>query len=134
MEIFSKVVENKLLHKINRRADISKKRNDLSPASEYLQVSSFEMDKGKTFKAHKHINIEKKTQITQESWVVISGRVKVYMYDLDDTILYTGILEPGDCSVSYYGGHNYMSLEDNTTVYEFKTGPYLGQELDKVFI
>ena len=56
------------------------------------------------------------------------------MYDLDDTILYTGILEPGDCSVSYYGGHNYMSLEDNTTVYEFKTGPYLGQELDKVFI
>jgi len=134
VEIFSKVVKNKLLHKINRCADITKKRNDLSPSSEYLQVSTFKLEKDKTFRAHKHINTQKITDITQESWVIISGRVRVYLYDLDDSIIFSDILGPGDCSISYCGGHNYMSLEEGTTVYEFKTGPYLGQHLDKVFI
>jgi hypothetical protein len=44
------------------------------------------------------------------------------------------ILEPGDISLTLHGGHNYVALEEDTLVYEFKTGPYLGQEKDKVFI
>jgi hypothetical protein len=37
---------------------------------------------------HKHIfKPGEKEVIGQESWVVISGRVKVIMYDLDDTII-----------------------------------------------
>jgi hypothetical protein len=36
--------------------------------------------------------------------------------------------------MTFRGGHNYLILEDDTIVYEYKTGPYLGQELDKVFL
>ena len=49
----------------------------------------------------------------------------------DDNIISEEILNKGDCSVTLYGGHNYEILEDNTLVYEFKTGPYLGVDLDK---
>ena len=44
------------------------------------------------------------------------------------------ILEQGDASFTLEGGHNYQILEDNTLVYEYKTGPYEGQKLDKVFL
>ena len=77
---------------------------------------------------------EKTTNIAQESWVVIKGLVEVTFYDIDDTILDKVILNPGDVSITYRGGHNYKILSDDTLVYEFKTGPYLGQQYDKVFI
>ena len=32
------------------------------------------------------------------------------------------------------GGHTYSILEDDTVIYEYKTGPYFGQTLDKEFI
>ena len=92
------------------------------------------MHKGQTFKAHKHIIYEKTTDIAQESWLVIKGSVKCILYDLDDKIIAEPILYPGDCSLTFRGGHNYLILEDDTIVFEYKTGPYLGQELDKTFI
>jgi len=93
------------------------------------------MEKGKTFKPHKHIFKEGESEvIAQESWVVIKGSVKVILYDLDDTIIKKVILHPGDCSITLKGGHNYEILEDDTVVYEYKTGPYKGQSLDKEFI
>jgi hypothetical protein len=48
--------------------------------------------------------------------------------------LTTEILHVGDASFTLEGGHNYEILEDNTLVYEYKTGPYEGQEMDKKFI
>ena len=51
-----------------------------------------------------------------------------------DTIIETPILEVGDCSMTFRGGHTYEILEDDTVVYEYKTGPYKGIENDKVFI
>ena len=55
-------------------------------------------------------------------------------FDIDDTVLATPILKPGDASFTLEGGHNYVILEDDTVVYEYKTGPYEGQKLDKTFI
>ena len=94
------------------------------------------MKKGKTFEPHKHITKDRHhpEQIAQESWVIIKGKVKCIFYDLDDTIISTPILEAGDASFTLYGGHTYEILEDDTIVYEYKTGPYEGIELDKVFI
>ena len=64
----------------------------------------------------------------------MSGKVEVTFYDIDDTIVDKRILETGDLSVTLFGGHNYLILEDNTLVLEYKTGPYYGQANDKVFI
>jgi hypothetical protein len=94
------------------------------------------MNNGKTFPAHKHIKKERhyQEQIAQESWIVIKGKVKAILYDLDDTIISEEILYPGDASFTLEGGHTYEILEDDTVVYEYKTGPYEGQEFDKVFL
>ena len=134
MYIYSKVDPSVLLHIVNRKSDITPARQDLSPPEEYLQVSTFVMPQHKTFKPHKHLIQHRQTDITQESWIVIEGRVKAILYDLDDTIVAEPILEPGDCSITFRGGHNYLAMDDNSIVYEYKTGPYTGQENDKTFI
>ena len=132
-KIYSKVNPGVLLHLINRFNEIDG-RTDVAPVEEFLQLATLNMKKGQTFKAHKHITLVKETNIAQESWIVIKGSVKCIFYDLDDSIIAEPILYPGDCSMTFRGGHNYLILEDNTIVYEYKTGPYLGQELDKVFL
>ena len=132
-KIYSKLQPNTLLHLVYRLDEI-KGRTNISPEEEFLQLASLQMQKGQTFKAHKHIIHEKITNIAQESWLVIKGSVKCIFYDLDDKIIAEPILLPGDCSMTFRGGHNYLILEDDTIVYEYKTGPYLGIELDKEFI
>jgi hypothetical protein len=134
-KIYSKIEKNKLLHIINRLSDIDT-RTDIVDSNQFIQCASLKMNSGKTFKPHKHIEKERtySNKIAQESWVVIKGRVKCKFYDIDDTLIAEPILEAGDASFTLYGGHNYEILEDDTIVYEYKTGPYEGQELDKVFI
>lgn len=132
-KIYSKIKPNTLLHIVYRLDEVNGRTN-ISPSEEFLQLASIKMHKGQTFKAHKHITVEKVTTIAQESWLVIKGRVKCIFYDLDDTIIAEPILLPGDCSLTFRGGHNYLSLEEDTIVYEYKTGPYLGQEQDKKFL
>ena len=132
-KIYSKVEPGTLLHIIYRFSEV-KGRTNISPDSEYLQLASIQMKEGQTFKAHKHIIVEKTTDIAQESWVVVKGKVKCILYDLDDTIIAEPVINAGDLSMTFRGGHNYLSLEEDTIVYEYKTGPYLGQELDKVFL
>jgi len=92
------------------------------------------MPEGKTFRPHAHIKQVRTTDIAQESWVVIRGEVEAILYDLDDAVLEKVVLEPGDCSITFGGGHTYTALREGTQVYEFKTGPYQGQKLDKRFI
>ncbi len=132
-KIYSKVQPGVLLHLVNRLSEIEGRTN-VVPDEEYLQLATLKMPKGQTFKAHKHIILKKETDIAQESWLVIKGSVKCIFYDLDDTIIAEPILYPGDCSMTFRGGHNYLILEDDTIVYEYKTGPYYGQEMDKTFI
>lgn len=132
-KIYSRVEKETLLHLIYRLDEV-KGRTNISPDDEFLQLASIKMAKGTTFKAHKHIILEKTTNIAQESWLVIKGSVKCIFYDLDDSIIAEPILMPGDISMTFRGGHNYLILEDDTIVYEYKTGPYLGQEMDKVFL
>lgn len=134
-KIYSKVDPSKLLHLIVRREEITPGRQDIVSEEHFIQCSILNMEEGKTFRPHKHIWKERtRNVIAQESWIVIQGSVKCIFYDLDDTIIAEPILYPGDASFTLEGGHNYLILEDNTLVYEYKTGPYEGQALDKTFI
>jgi cupin fold WbuC family metalloprotein len=136
MKYYSKT--GMLLHIVRRFEDVvwqDNFREDIIDPKEHIQCSSLKMDKAQTFKPHKHIckNTPAWTR-AQESWVVIRGSVLCTFYDLDDTILAKVGLGPGDASFTLQGGHTYEILEDNTIVYEYKTGPYTGQENDKEFI
>lgn len=134
-KIYSKINPNKLLHIIVRKEDITLGRQDIVPEDQFIQCSILNMEKDKTFKPHKHIWKERtRSVIAQESWIVVQGSVKCIFYDLDNTIIAEPILKPGDASFTLEGGHNYLILEENTLVYEYKTGPYEGQALDKTFI
>jgi len=137
--IYSKVGPQKLLHIIHKVGEFytieEGHRRDVVGEKEFIQLSALNMDKGQTFKPHQHIwkDGEEKV-IAQESWVVIKGSVECHFYDIDGTLLEKPILEVGDCSVTLAGGHTYLILEDDTLVYEYKTGPYKGQKMDKVFL
>jgi len=137
--IYSKVEEGKILHMIKRLSEIESQdenRTDIVDADQFIQCSGLKLKGGHTFKPHKHIYKERthKNQIAQESWIVVRGSVKCIFYDLDDTVIAEPILMPGDASFTLAGGHNYLILEDDTIVYEYKTGPYEGQKLDKTFL
>mgnify|MGYP003119425678 CR=1 FL=1 len=135
IKYYSKINPDKLLHIVVRKEDLTPGRVDVVPENNFIQCALLNMEKGKTFKPHKHIWRERtRNIIAQESWIVVQGKVKCTFYDLDNEILVEPILEPGDASFTLEGGHTYTILEDNTLVYEYKTGPYEGQKLDKLFI
>ncbi len=135
MEKFESLVEpGRLLHFVKRVTDFGV-RQELIAETEILQLSSQLIEAGKSFPAHKHIPkiVDIHSITAQESWVVISGKVEITYYDLDGSELAKVTLGAGDTSVTLAGGHGYRILEESR-VLEFKTGPYLGQALDKVFI
>lgn len=139
MIIIKSKITNKILHivrKFDNLSNQSEQRIDLIHPNNFIQCASLKMNAGQTFKPHKH-NVNKQPEIytiAQESWIVLRGKVKAFFYDTNDILLDTHILEFGDCSFTLEGGHNYEILEDNTLVYEYKTGPYISQQLDKQFI
>jgi cupin fold WbuC family metalloprotein len=134
-QIYSRVEPTLLCHQVIRLEDI-KSRENVSTDDQFLQLATLRMPAGHTFRAHQHIY--RPTPVTeiiaQESWVVIQGRVQVMFYDTDGSLLQTTVLNAGDASMTFRGGHNYLILKDDTVVYEYKTGPYQGQALDKVFL
>jgi len=112
-KIYSKI-NGELLHMVHRLEDMVKSRIDVISDDNFLQLAVMKMEEGKTFRPHRHIykEVSYDKVIAQESWVVIRGKVKVFMYDIKGSEI----------------------LEDNTIAYEYKTGPYEGQALDKEFI
>tara|TARA_B100000131_G_scaffold309294_1_gene339622 strand:+ start:311 stop:730 length:420 start_codon:yes stop_codon:yes gene_type:complete len=134
-KIYSKINPERLLHIVCQTRFLDAPRHDLVDDEQFLQLAVLKYEKGKTFKPHKHIFKEVPSQsIAQESWAVVNGKVKAIFYDEDDTIIGERILNAGDLSITLFGGHNYEILEDDTLVLEYKTGPYYGQSLDKVFV
>ena len=76
-KIYSKVKPDTLLHLVHRLDEIEGRTN-VAPENEFIQLATLKMEKGTTFKPHKHIWKDGEDKvIAQESWVVIKGSVKV---------------------------------------------------------
>ena len=130
-KIYSKVDPTKLISSFVSLEDIGSYRTDISPDSEFLQVSARNLNDKVFVKAHKHKPVIRETTITQEAWIIIKGKIKAMIYDIDKNFLEEVIITEGGCIVLYNGGHSLTSLENNTIFYEIKTGPYYGYENDK---
>lgn len=130
-KIYSKVEPDKLISSVITMDEIGSYRTDISPNTEFLQVSARNLNGDVFVKAHKHKPVLRETTITQESWIIIKGKIKAMIYDIDKNFLEEVIITDGGCIVLYNGGHSLTSLEDNTIFYEIKTGPYYGYENDK---
>jgi mannose-6-phosphate isomerase-like protein (cupin superfamily) len=123
-KIYSKIKPDTLLHIINRKKDINSQRQDLSPENEHLQVACFSASKDEKLASHKHVEQIRTTGTTQESWLIIKGSIKITLHDINDEVIKEEILNQGDCLITFRGGHEYTVLEDDTVIYEYKTGPY----------
>jgi len=132
-EIFSKV-NNELLLTINRKSEITENRIDICSDDKYLQISTKKLNRNLSFKAHKHLPLQRTSDITQEAWIVLEGKIKASFYDLDNSLIYETDLIAGDCAVVFKAGHSFEVIYDNTILYEVKNGPYYGQQKDKIFI
>lgn len=134
-KIYSKINKKKLLHIIFRPTKKNQRIN-ISPENAFMQVCYLNLNTDKKFSPHKHFwkkNREKK-RIVQESWLVIKGLAKVTFFDLNDKILTSTILKPGDLSITFEGGHKIDILKNNTIIYEHKNGPYEGQKRDLIYL
>jgi len=133
--IYSKIQPTRLLHIIHRLLEVKDKREDIIPPDNFLQIATIPLKNNQTFRSHRHIwNYYNGLKIANESWIVVRGKVRAILYDIDNTILEEIELFPGDFSATIEGGHNYVALSEDTLVYEIKIGPYRGQELDKEFV
>jgi hypothetical protein len=132
--IYSRIQPETLLHIIHFAGDFES-RKELIDANNFIQAASIEFDASKIFLSHKHLDkqVSITSTIAQEGWVVISGKVEASYFDIDDKFLEKTALNAGDLSITLQGGHGYKFIE-HSRVYEFKSGPYLGQLLDKTFI
>jgi hypothetical protein len=133
-KIYSRVNQSLLLHLILDELDFSD-RLEIIHEDNFLQLASMSLLEGQEFAAHKHLDkdVNFRKFHAQESWVVMSGAVAVTYFDIDDTEIETQIIETGGVSITLHGGHSYKVIE-NSRVLEFKTGPYLGRDADKIFL
>jgi cupin fold WbuC family metalloprotein len=132
--IYSNIKKDILLLTINRFSDINKYRTDICPEEQFLQISTKKIPKGTNFNPHKHNKLERTTDITQEAWIVLEGRIRATFWDIDDSIVKETVLSSGDCAVVYRAGHSFEVLDDETILYEIKNGPYYGVDKDKTMI
>jgi hypothetical protein len=134
MNFYSKKNPGHLTHIVYSASDFQGRVNLVSP-KEFLQVSAIELADKEEFKAHIHTwkECDIDTTVAQEAWVVIKGRVKASLYDEEQNLVGEQDLIPGDCCITLHGGHKYASTEESL-VYEFKSGPYLGDSLDKFYL
>jgi cupin fold WbuC family metalloprotein len=130
--IYSKSNKEYLLASIINKSTITDYRQDLSPEDEFIQVSARKFDKLITVAPHKHLKIDRRSDITQETWIIIEGKVKAEIFDINDKLQNKEILSSGDCIVLFRGGHSLKVLEKNTIMYEIKNGPYFGKINDKI--
>ena len=133
-------IKSKKNNKINlgiifRNKKITNRRNNLCNENEYLQVSTQKLNKNFEIKPHIHLKLNRKTTITQETWIIIKGEIEVKIYDIDKSYIKKLILKKGDLFILLRGGHSMKVLKNNTEFYEIKNGPYfIGKKKDIMYL
>ena len=106
----------------------------LTPNETFIQAGTWWYQKGKALRSHMHIINERMVKRTQETIVVVSGKVRVDLYDENRQIFHQEELCAGDVGIILEVGHGYYIMEDNTKVVETKNGPFVSVERDKIFL
>ncbi len=122
-----KAKDGSILCIVHKENDWNKGLDFLSDDEDFIQVGTWWYDNGKELDKHFHNEFER----TQECVYVVSGKMKVDLYDFDSSYLESFEVEKGDIAIFTKGGHGYKILEDNTKILETKNGPFHGVTKDK---
>jgi len=98
---------------------------------EVVQVGTWQYDSGKKLLRHIHNEVPRQIVRTNEVLYVVNGKVKAFIYDLDENPVEELTVSAGDTLILLDCGHGYEIMEDNTRVLEIKNGPYPGAETDR---
>ena len=92
-----------------------------------LSIRNFNLDKGEIIENHIH----NKNQIysTSEAIVVLSGMLKIDLFDNEKNFIDSVIITKNDSILIFDGGHG-IQVQEQSKFIEFKQGPYI-QDLDK---
>ena len=131
LRIYSKLRTKKLLHIVSHYKNNG---NDLilSPNNSLINIQKLNLAQDISSPLNKRIKSSNKRKflISQECWIVVYGKIKIYLYDIDNKCIYEDILKSGDCSLTLEGGHKFKALDEDTIIQEYKNGPYYGSEKD----
>ena len=133
MNTMKEIIEDKgrVLAVILRGTDFPEGLNFHTKDEDFLQVATWNYQKGRKSSVHSHKIAERMSNRTQEVVYIKRGKVKAEIYSEDDKLLKEVILKEGDSIIIFGGGHSFEVLEDKTQALEIKNGPYPGLERDK---
>jgi quercetin dioxygenase-like cupin family protein len=123
--------KNQILVLILRNGDFPQGLNFHTEDEDFVQVATWNYQKGKRSSLHSHKIVKRVANRTQEVIYLKKGKIKGEIYTDDDKFLKEIILKEGDLAIIFAGGHAFEVLEDNTQVLEIKNGPYPGLKKDK---
>lgn len=130
--VYSKAKAGQLLACTANALECTAGRVDVTPPEQYLQACVLPLGGEGKVRAHIHAPREvvpaPGEMMTQEGWIVLRGRIRVRLYDVDKVFLQELELAAGQLIVTFHGGHSMASAAQDTLVVEFKNGPYLGRD------
>jgi hypothetical protein len=89
------------------------------------QVGFVVYPNGGEIKPHLHRDIYRELLGTSEVLVILDGSTQIDIYNDDQVLVATRVLEPGDLVLMVGGGHGFH-MQADTTFLEIKQGPYTG--------
>lgn len=122
---------NEVLARLVRAEDWNEGLGFYSNDEEVIQVGTWHYDNGKQLMKHIHNEVDRVITRTNEVLYVVSGKVKAFIYDLDENPVEELMVNEGDTLILLDCGHGYEIMADGTKVIEIKNGPYLGAETDR---
>lgn len=98
---------------------------------EFLQVATWNYNKGKHLAAHLHKKCKRTTNRINELLFIRKGKLRAYFYSLKGKLLNFYDLRRNDIVIIYSGGHAYDIMAKGTQVLEVKNGPFMGLKKEK---
>lgn len=95
-----------------------------------FQVGVFKLDQGEEIISHIHKDQNRNIVKTSEAITVISGKLKVNFFDINQKYLRSIEVSSGESIILVSGGHGIEIIEDSKFI-EIKQGPYK-EEADKI--
>ncbi len=129
--MIEKITHNDLILAIIIRGNFKKKGIEFFTPKHFSQQLGYMCrPKGHVVEPHSHRLVERKVSLTQEVLFVKSGKIKIELFDSDQTFVEECIVTTGDTILLATGGHGLEMLEDSELI-EIKQGPYVNDD-DKV--
>tara|TARA_A100001388_G_C28760652_1_gene497569 strand:- start:1448 stop:1840 length:393 start_codon:yes stop_codon:yes gene_type:complete len=127
VEIFDK--NKNLIAIVHKDKDFKDGKAFYTDNEKDFQFGTFNLDKGEIIENHIHNSQKREIYSTSEAIVVLSGMLKIDLFDNEKNFIDSVIIKKNDSILIFDGGHG-IQVQEKSKFIEFKQGPYI-QDLDK---